>query len=825
MQLRQRVGLAPIYMIISPTTCLFTSSSAAQGSIFVFSIAIPSTVLPPQEGHLHMGDRSGHPDAIGVNSRYLTRGGVPWLPVMGEFHFSRYPAARWREELVKIQSGGVGVVSTYVFWIMHEEQRSVFDWSDDRDLRRFVTECAAVGLDVVVRIGPWGHGECRNGGFPDWLLQTGIATRTDDPAYLELVRVLYAQIAAQLRGLDRASGGPIVGIQLENELYDQPEHIRTLKRLAREAGLDAPLWTATGWGHARLPADEVVPLFGGYAEAAWDSAHDGWPRQSRAHYFFGPGRDDDSIGADLRAGPATGGGDESHLVRYPFATCELGGGMYTSYHRRPIVAADDVAALALVKLGSGSAWQGFYMYHGGSSKLGRFSTLQESHATGYPNDCPVISYDFQAPLGEYGQFRDSYQRLRVQHLWLADHGARLAPMVLHMPPGASTDTADRETLRWAVRADGERGYLFVNNHQPAEQLPEHHEVQFDVTVGGQRIVVPAGPVTVRSGAYFVWPLRQRIGPVTLVTASAQPVCDLVADGVPTAVFTQTAGIAVELVFAAASVADIEGPGVVVRVGDTVRVGDLRPGTGCRVRVTHPGGGVADVLVLDEPSAWRLTRGFCFGADRLVLSAAPAVVDEERVIVYGAADGEQLLLYPPLPGAANDGLFGRCPVGAATAAAVPAQVRRLRAEGPARQPVVDAGSGNTSAPTDADFAAAAVYEVTVPPQILQTAHEVLLRVDWTGDVGRAYLGDTLIADQFWYGPTWEIGLDRFRDALATQPLRLHLLPLVKDAPIYLSPRVRPIDYPEGQLLQLRSATFVPVTRTVVDPARIAAAAGS
>ena len=28
-----------------------------------------------------------------------------------------------------------------------------------------------VGLQVLLRIGPWDHGECRNGGHPDWLLK------------------------------------------------------------------------------------------------------------------------------------------------------------------------------------------------------------------------------------------------------------------------------------------------------------------------------------------------------------------------------------------------------------------------------------------------------------------------------------------------------------------------------------------------------------------------------------------------------------------------------------------------------------------------------
>ena len=57
----------------------------------------------------------------------------------------------------------------------------------------------------------------------------------------------------------------------------------------------------------------------------------------------------------------------------------------------------DIYAIALVKLGVGNNLPGYYMYHGGTNKLGKKSTFQESKATGYANDYPVLSYDFQAP--------------------------------------------------------------------------------------------------------------------------------------------------------------------------------------------------------------------------------------------------------------------------------------------------------------------------------------------------------------------------------------------------------------------------------------------
>ena len=107
------------------------------------------------------------------------------------------------------------------------------------------------------------------------------------------------------------------------------------------------------------------------------------------------------------------------LRHYPFFAAEQGGGMETSYHRRPLLRPDDIAALTLTALGSGVNFYGYYMFQGGANPVGKLSTLQESIATGYPNDLPVASYDFQAPLGEYGQERESFRKIKSLHLFLA----------------------------------------------------------------------------------------------------------------------------------------------------------------------------------------------------------------------------------------------------------------------------------------------------------------------------------------------------------------------------------------------------------------------
>ncbi|TDC74780.1 beta-galactosidase, partial [Streptomyces hainanensis] len=462
--------------------------------------------LEPLSGHLRMGEPEGRPDRIVATSTHLVRGGRPWLPVMGEMHFTRYPRAGWREQLLTMRAGGIDVVATYLFWHHHEEHRGAFRFDGNRDLRAFVETAAECGLDAVVRIGPWAHGEARFGGFPDWVQHSGTRTRTDDPAYLDLVRPYYARIGAELDGLHHAQGGPIVAVQIENELYDQPEHLRTLKRMAQEAGITPPLWTATAWGGADLPADEFLPLYAGYPEAPWDDAHPGWARHNRRHFFFTALRDDHTVGADLRRLPSTNAGPD--LDRYPYATCELGGGIQVTYHRRPLAPPDDVAALALTKIGSGSTWQGYYMYQGGSHVTDAATTTQESIATGYPNDLPVVSYDFQAPLGEYGQVRPTYRLLRQQHQLLAAAGERLAPMGLVEPADGPRGLDDRETLRWAVRTDGVSGMLFVNTHQPGgETLAAHSGVRFRLDGPAGPLELPVDPVDIPSGAYFAWPFR------------------------------------------------------------------------------------------------------------------------------------------------------------------------------------------------------------------------------------------------------------------------------------------------------------------------------
>ena len=47
---------------------------------------------------LALGDGGVGPSGtLAVNSRCIERDGQPWMPVMGEFHYSRCPEGEWAE--------------------------------------------------------------------------------------------------------------------------------------------------------------------------------------------------------------------------------------------------------------------------------------------------------------------------------------------------------------------------------------------------------------------------------------------------------------------------------------------------------------------------------------------------------------------------------------------------------------------------------------------------------------------------------------------------------------------------------------------------------
>ena len=418
-------------------------------------------------------------------------------PVMGEIHYSRVPQDEWQREVRKMREGGVTIIATYVFWSHIEEQEGIFRWDGQRDLRRFLEICKQEQMPVVLRLGPFCHGEVRNGGIPDWVFTKGCKLREQNPVFLGLAEKLYRQIFTQVQGLQWKDGGPVIAAQFDNEYRGRGEYLMALKQIAQQIGFDLPFYTRTGWPELRTPVPygEMLPLYGDYADGFWDKdVTEGCGNYYKA-FNFKAFRSSTAIGTDMidyskSPLPLEGQGEAS----YPYFTCELGGGMATAYHRRPYVYPEDTYSMTLVKLGSGSNLLGYYMYHGGTNPEGVLHTLNEVQTSPGTanNDLPQVTYDFQAPLGEFGQTYPQYYMLRPLHLFMQDFGETLAPMEASFPAPQDLKHGQDDVLRWAIRSQGDSGFVFINNYERFCQLKAKSQKLTACGITLPRLTIPSG---------------------------------------------------------------------------------------------------------------------------------------------------------------------------------------------------------------------------------------------------------------------------------------------------------------------------------------------
>ncbi|MEM5340338.1 beta-galactosidase [Paraburkholderia azotifigens] len=782
----------------------------------------------PRTGMLQMGTNTS-PDgrAIGINSRYLTRDGEPWLPVMGELHYSRVPEAQWGDELAKVRAAGVDIVSSYVIWRYHEPRPAQFDWSARNDLRRFVEISAKRGLLAFVRIGPWVHAEVRYGGIPAWVVDQ-VPVRSDDPLYLQYVQRFFEEIAAQLKGLLWKDGGPVIGIQLENEYnltgpQQGREHIATLKRLALEAGLDVPLYTVTGWDNAVFPHREVTPVFGGYPDLPWGTSTDMSPPNEVYGFRFAS-----RVGGDLGAQTHNAGPGDADAVadETPFLGAEFGGGVPMMYRRRPVLDADDIAAMLPVQLGSGVNLYGYYMLHGGRNPP-RDLDGQESTATGGYNDLPVIHYDFQAPFGANGEAHPVLGKLRPVHLFLQQWGRALATCDVYRPDIVPHGHDNLEVPRYSVRADGDRGFLFFNNHVRQHRMPAWNSVQFSVKLATRTITLPSTPIDIAPGAWFIWPIGVTLGNARLRYATAQPVTRLSSAEGETHVFAATDGIPPEFAFDADCVKHVAS--VDARSNLSVHEADgaliVQPTPGEPFVATCSDGTRITIIVLACEDIERLSVLPFDGQRRLILTDALAFArDGELVLRSTDAASFDFAVYPPftrtptstqqMVESKQSGFFQRFIV-TVPPVAFDATITPLRAAQTV-PPVVPGGTAHAAVePTPETFGKAAAWRIDLPEAALNAPGlgNAYLSIRYTGDIGRLFSGANMIDDHFYNGLPWQIGV-RNVTIDTRQPLMLTVLPLRADAPIYLDARHDPRVGLKDQVADVQSVNWVPEYEVIV-----------
>jgi hypothetical protein len=137
-----------------------------------------------------------------------------------------------------------------------------------------------------------------------------------------------------------------------------------------------------------------------------------------------------------------------------------------------------------------------------------------------------------------------------------------------------------------------------------------------------------------------------------------------------------------------------------------------------------------------------------------------------------------------------------------------EVRKVREAASPRE-VVKGKQKVAAMPEDSDFDKAAVYVIDVDSALTSCADSTFLKIDYAADCARVYADGKLVQDNFWNGKPM---LVRVSD-LVGKHVELRVLPLRKDAPIYLQKEQKAfLEASENALLTLTKVSIVKRTTT-------------
>jgi hypothetical protein len=759
-------------------------------------------------GHIKLGGTNPNGDKISFTNYYMELNGEPFFGISGEFHFSRCHERFWEDEIIKMKMGGINIVSTYIFWNHHEEEENIFEWSGNRNLRRFVELCGKQGLYVIIRIGPFCHGECRNGGLPDWLFGRPFEIRSNEKEYLFYVRRFYTEIGKQVNGLLYKDGGPVIATQIENEYMhsaapwemttgtsnewvpggkDGDSHMKKLKSLAIEAGLKTPIYTCTAWGGAAAPVDEMLPLWGGYAFWPWIFYGDAEEHPVTPEFIF---RDYHNS-----TKPKCYNFEPKHDPEsYPYACCEMGGGMNVSYKYRFVLPYESVPAMAVVKAAGGCNFIGYYMYHGGSNPKGKKDTYLNEHSM------PKISYDFQAPVGEFGQLRESYKELKLQHYFYKDFEKELCLMKTVLP--RDTDSMDPENLdelRFAARVNGESGFIFINNYQDHMEPKEQSDFSIQLKLGNENnIRIPEnGSLNLGKGACCILPFNLNIGVTLLNYSTAQLITAIEHDGEKFYFFFTPDRMTAEYCFSE-ELKDIRAENAIVEIagGKTIiHINDNCSGT---VKFTAAKGQTINICTLKKEQAVNFWKVNIRGCDRVIITQA-GVLASEKTMKFECARMESVN-FSIFPDAAPRFITGAEVINKFRDGIFTAYELKL--------PKI--GSDISIKKIKSNKAVIKVSE-----ELFSCTKEVILKIDYIGDIGYAFIDGELIHDNFCNGKPWEIGLKRFEKEILDKGMYIYVSPLKTGSTVKSdSVMAARMEINEGEIAEINSIAAVPVYEIIV-----------
>ncbi|HEY1787957.1 MAG TPA: beta-galactosidase [Verrucomicrobiae bacterium] len=395
-----------------------------------------------------------HPDRIKYDSQCFTIDGKDVFIYSGAFHYFRCPKELWHDRFQKIKDAGFNTVETYVPWNWCETQMpsdlNDFSKVDLKDFDDWLTMAEQFGFYVIVRPGPYICAEWDTGGYPQWLLtkrppnplRSQEWLRSDDPVYLAWCRHWYAAVCpviARHQITRKAPGQPgVILVQLENE-YDFPDFpdqvkINQLKALAHDArvgGIDVPFvscWTHVVRGSTDPDLRQIFDCCNFYPR---------WGVQDTL-------KDIEKL---RREQPDA-----------PLGTTELQGGWFSNVggqlsQDQDGLTGSQINNLTLFAIENGETLLNYYMLFGGTNP-------DDWGARGI-----TTTYDYAAPIREWGGVGGRYQRVWAIGHMLQEHGVRLARSSI---VNCDVTTAQNDVAVVERRAlDGSR-YFFVRNSQNRE---------------------------------------------------------------------------------------------------------------------------------------------------------------------------------------------------------------------------------------------------------------------------------------------------------------------------------------------------------------------
>ena len=186
--------------------------------ISILSLAALLLAVPAMANAATTAAPKGKPGTFTVGKGTFLLNGEPFIVKAAEVHYPRIPRPYWEHRIQMCKALGMNAVCIYIFWNIHEQKEGQVDFTGNNDVAEFCRLAQKNGLYVIVRPGPYVCAEWEMGGLPWWLLKKkDIRLRERDPYFMERVKIFEEKVGEQLKPLTIQNGGPIIMIQVENE--------------------------------------------------------------------------------------------------------------------------------------------------------------------------------------------------------------------------------------------------------------------------------------------------------------------------------------------------------------------------------------------------------------------------------------------------------------------------------------------------------------------------------------------------------------------------------------------------------------------------------